>query len=59
MVLLSLGPQALVALLHADKRTDDRVPDPFWLSAAAEPQSASRFDVEEADAFLPVFQSHK
>jgi hypothetical protein len=57
MVLLSLGPQALIALLHADKRPDSAAPDPFWLSAAAEPLVAAPFDNEEASAFPPFFQS--
>jgi hypothetical protein len=57
MVLLSLGPQALVALLHADKRPDNRVPDPFWLSSAAEPLVAAPFDTEQVSEFPQIFQS--
>jgi|GEM_PF-1254911 len=57
MVLLSLGSQALIALLHADKRPDNVNPDPFWLSAAAEPLIAAPFDMEDAPAFPSFLQS--
>jgi len=57
MVLLSLGPQALIALLHADKRPDSAIPDPFWLSAAAEPLAAAPFEPEEAPLFPQFLQS--
>ncbi len=57
MVLLSLGPQALIALLRADKRPAGPALDPFWLSAAAEPLLTAPFEPEELSAFPPFLQS--
>ncbi len=57
MVLLSLGPEALIALLHTDKRPDCGESDPFWLSAAAEPLASTPFEPEDSQAFSPFLQS--
>ena len=57
MVLLSLGSQALIALLHADKRPASTIPDPFWLSAVAEPTAAAPFEPEEVSSFPQFLQS--
>ncbi len=57
MVLLSLGPQALIALLHTERRPDCGMPDPFWLSAAAEHLVSAPHQTEEASAFSSFLQS--
>ena len=57
MVLLSLGPRALIALLHTERRPDCDVPDPFWLFAAVEPLGSAPYQTEETPTFLPFLQS--
>jgi len=57
MMLLSLGPQALIALLHAQKQPGGGISDPFWLSAPVESSGSAPLEAEEASAFLPFLQS--
>ena len=57
MMLLSLGPQALIALLHAQKQPGGGVSDPVWLSAPVESSGSASLETEESPAFLPFLQS--
>jgi hypothetical protein len=57
MVLLSLGPQALIALLHTEKRLDCGASDPFWLSTAVASVVSGPDQTEEASAFPSFLQS--
>ena len=57
MMLLSLGPQALIALLHAQKQPDGGVSDPVWLSAPVEYLGSAPLETEEPSAFFLFLQS--
>ena len=57
MMLLSLGPHALIALLSAHKQPGGGVFDPFWLSTPVESLGSAPLETEEPPTFLPFLQS--
>ena len=57
MMLLSLGPQVLIALLSAQKQPGGGAFDPVWRSAPVEPLGTAPLETEESPAFLPFLQS--